>query len=180
MKGVMKQTGARFGPLPSRTLLTGLLLALPALFPAAAGPLNFTVTATVVEPTCSVVPESVNQTIVMPDIDVAELDRVGQTSPTLFSIKLEKCGGVTRAKLMFSSNTANGLGKFYPNGERRGFLLTFTAKGGERIELDNEVVMPLQQGNNTLQFGVQATRDDSQALVPGDFTAQATATIAYL
>ncbi|HHQ4759526.1 TPA: fimbrial protein [Aeromonas hydrophila] len=180
MKGVVKQTVAGLGPLQSRALLVGLLLVLPAPFPAAAGTLNFTVTATVVEPTCSVVPESANQTIVMPDIDAAELNSVGKTSPTLFSIKLEKCSGVASAKLMFSSNTADGLGQFYPNGERRGFLLAFTDKSGVRIKLDNEVVMPLEQGNNTLQFGVQATRDDNQALVSGDFTAQATATIAYL
>ncbi len=183
MKGVMKQSGARHRLLHPRTLLAGLLLTLPGLFPVAADTLTFTVTATVVEPTCSVVPESANQNIVMPDIDGAELDKVGKTVPKLFSIKLEKCGSNTSAKLKFSSNTADGLGHFYPgepNGNARGFLLAFTDERGVRIKLGDEVVRPLDQGNNTLQFGVQATRDANKPLVPGDFSAVATATIAYM
>lgn len=179
MKGVIKQAGANPRLLRPRTLLVGLLT-LPVFFPVAAESLTFTVTATVVEPTCSVVPESANQNIVIPDIDGAELDKVGKTVPKLFSIKLEKCGSNTSAKLIFNSNTGDGVGQFYPNGERRGFLLGFTDASGVRIKLGDEVVRPLDQGNNTLQFGVQASRDGTQALVPGDFTAQATATIAYM
>lgn len=176
----MKHAGGKPRPLRSGTLLAGLLLSLSALIPVAAETLTFTVTATVVEPTCSVVPDSVNQNIVMPDIDGAKLDSVGNTSPTLFSIKLEKCTGVSSAKLKFGSNTANGLGQFYPDGVRRGFLLGFTDEKGVKIKLGDEVIKPLGQGNNTLQFGVQAIRDTSQALLPGDFTAVATATIAYM
>lgn len=120
-----------------RILLIGLLLALPSVFSVAAAtePLNFIIKATVVNPSCSVVTEDLNQTINMPDIDTGQLESSGQTQPIFFTVRLEKCGSNTDAKLKFSSTTDNGKEYFYPTKSDRGFVLGFTDKDGVEIPL---------------------------------------------
>ncbi|MGX5835982.1 fimbrial protein [Aeromonas piscicola] len=180
MRSVLQYTRVSTCLSSHRSLLIGLLLALPSVFSVAAATetLNFIIKATVVNPSCSVVTEDLNQTINMPDIDTGQLESSGQTQPIFFTVRLEKCGSNTNAKLKFSSTTDNGKGYFYPTKSDRGFVLGFTDKDGVEIPLGNEQSLSLQLGNNTLQFGVKARRD-SGTLVPGSFEAMATATITY-
>jgi type 1 fimbria pilin len=179
MKGVMKYIRARPHPLFHLPLQVGLLLTLSTSFFVAADTLTFTVTATVVEPSCSLAPGNSALEINMADLNSAELESNGYSKVMPFSIKLEKCANTGSAKVKFSSTTSTGNGTFNPTGVSRGFVLGFTDREGGQVLLDKDIVMPLQQGSNELTFGVQARRDKSSAFVLGDFTAQATLTIAY-
>ncbi|WP_421327560.1 fimbrial protein [Aeromonas veronii] len=175
MKGVMKQAGPS-----ARPLLAGLLLMLPTLFPVAADTLNFTVTATVVESSCSVNTEDLNQGVLMGDLDVAKLESTGMSDVTYFSIRLEKCNAA-KATVKFSSNYSDGNGFFYPLGanDTWGYVLGFTKEDGSVWPLEVDMTTTLGSGaNQQLTFGVTALRG-SGPLRMGDFSALAMATISY-
>jgi type 1 fimbria pilin len=138
------------------------------------------------QPTCSLSPESVDQTIDFGQIADTVLQAgngSGKSTPRNFSINLENCeaGGGNSVNVTFSG-AAGKDGRLGISGTASGASIAFTDGAGEVIKLDQpSKSFALQNGNNILSFAAYLQGDGVPGNIkPGDYQAVANFTLNYL
>jgi len=137
------------------------------------------------QPTCSISPESLDQTISFGQISDAVLlkeNGSGKSTPRPFSIDLENCdvGGGNSVSVTFSGMEGKD-GRLGISGAASGASIAFTDGTGEVIKLGQpSKIFSLQNGNNTLPFAVYLQGDGEPGNIkPGDYHAVADFTLNY-
>ncbi|ETX38718.1 hypothetical protein P805_04581 [Serratia marcescens BIDMC 44] len=137
------------------------------------------------QPTCSISPESLDQTISFGQIsDVVLLKENGSGKSTLrpFSIDLENCevGSGNNVSVTFSGMEGKD-GRLGITGTASGASIAFTDGTGEVIQLgQSSKSFSLQNGSNTLPFAVYLQGDGVPGNIkPGDYHAVADFILSY-
>lgn len=143
-----------------------------------------TFTGSIIDAPCSIVPESLDQTVELGAISNVALKDSGKSTPRNFEIKLENCefgspAEKNKVSVTFtgaaSSNNADLLGI---TGTAQGAGVAIT-HGSSVVKLGQATdVQTLQNGNNTLPFSAYV-QGDSATITEGDFQAVADFTLAY-
>ncbi len=137
------------------------------------------------QPTCSISPESLDQTISFGQISDAVLlkeNGSGKSTARPFSIDLENCdvGGGNSVSVTFSGMEGKD-GRLGISGAASGASIAFTDGTGDVIKLGQpSKSFSLQNGNNTLPFAVYLQGDGvPENIKPGDYQAVADFTLSY-
>ncbi|ALL40279.1 fimbria A protein [Serratia marcescens] len=134
---------------------------------------------------CSISPESVDQTIDLgqiADTVLLEANGSGKSTPRSFAINLENCevGAGSSVSVTFSGMEGKD-GRLGISGTASGASIAFTDGTGEVIKLGQpSKSFSLQNGNNILPFAVYLQGDGVPGNIkPGDYHAVADFTLSY-
>lgn len=134
---------------------------------------------------CSISPESVDQTINLgqiADTVLLEANGSGKSTARPFSIDLENCdvGDGNSVSVTFSGMEGKD-GRLGISGSASGASIAFTDGTGDVIKLGQpSKSFSLQNGNNTLPFAVYLQGDGEPGNIkPGDYQAVADFTLSY-
>lgn len=135
--------------------------------------------------TCSISPESTDQTIAfgqIADTVLLEANGSGKSTPRNFTINLENCEVDTGSGVNVTFSGMEGKdGRLGISGVASGVSIAFTDGTGELIKLGHpSKTFSLQNGNNTLPFSVYLQGDGVPGNIkPGDYQAVADFTLSY-
>ncbi|EPN9502503.1 TPA: type 1 fimbrial protein [Serratia marcescens] len=137
------------------------------------------------QPTCSISPESLDQTInfgQISDVVLLKENGSGKSTPRPFSIDLDNCdvGGSNSVSVTFSGMEGKD-GRLGITGTASGASIAFIDGTGEVIHLgQSSKSFSLQNGSNTLPFAVYLQGDGVPGdIKPGDYQAVADFTLSY-
>lgn len=141
----------------------------------------------IIDASCSIDPNSIDQTVELGQIAKVALKDGGTSTPRYFDIKLENCefakNEPNKVSVTFTGMEADGPnGLLGITGTARGAGVAITDASGDKITL-GEATKPqeLQSGNNTLKFTayLQGSQASGAQVVPGDFQAVTDFTLSY-
>ncbi|OHY68913.1 hypothetical protein BB778_12155 [Pluralibacter gergoviae] len=137
----------------------------------------------IIDAPCSINPDSEEQTVKLGAISCATLINSGTSTPTSFSINLEKCALTTakNVEITFTGiGTESNPDQLGISGSAKGATIALTDAAGTPIKLGTAYSAPaLHDGSNQLRFAAYLQGDGSSAVTPGDFTSIANFTLAY-
>ncbi|OWF82277.1 hypothetical protein B4907_13890 [Yersinia kristensenii] len=156
----------------------------PPKDPVMGGNGKLTFTGKIVNAPCSIVPESVDQTVKMGSIASGMLKEGGKSTPQRFMLKLDDCDLATVKSVQTTftgDSSASAEGLLNVIGSAKGISVGIGDSAGNLIPLGKPVSNDLIVGSNELNFTtfVQGGKADAGAIVPGDFNAIAGFTVAY-
>jgi len=141
-----------------------------------------TFTGSVINAPCSILPESVEQTVDLGEVSLAKLSNNGSnngvTTSVPFSISLEECTlspepALNTVTATFTGTASNTTGNLAVTGSAKGVSIKLFNEDSTPLELGTfSQPKPILDGNNTLFFSA-ALAGDGLSILPGDFSATA-------
>ncbi|HEY3591012.1 MAG TPA: fimbrial protein [Buttiauxella sp.] len=137
----------------------------------------------IIEAPCSIVFESISQSVDLGLVATVSLQKSGESTPVPFSLKLEHCvldaeNGSSLASVSFTgdASTNSDLLKIVGEGQGAGIAI---AKDGNDIKLGTASVgQEMVNGDNVLNFTARLI-GDSDNVTPGEYTAIANFAMSY-
>ncbi|KOC88586.1 hypothetical protein NG42_16065 [Winslowiella iniecta] len=145
------------------------------------GEINFT--GRVVSQPCVVAPDSADIDVDMGRISKQDLLQNGKSQTKNFSIRLTNCNTSTvqSVRVTFSGNEDSKLpGRLDITGDADGAAIRLLNQDGSAIIINNPAQgIPLNDGENTLNFGAYLEAQPATELVTGNYAASANFILSY-
>ncbi len=141
----------------------------------------------IIDAPCSIVPESVDQTVELGQISNVALKGGKTSTPKIFQIKLDNCeldnAKANTVKITFTGTASSDDAKLLElTGTAQGAGIAITDSAGTLLELGKASnARALNSGNNSLGFTayLQGSKASDAVVTPGDFQSVADFTLAY-
>lgn len=144
-----------------------------------------TFTGSIIDAPCSILPDSIDQTVNLGQIANSTLKDGGTSTPSNFTVGLENCSFSTPDAKNKVALTFTGIesvaqkGRLGITGTAAGASIVITDGSGQLITL-GQATKTLQNGKNTLNFAAYLQGDGKDAVITeGDFQSVADFTLAY-